>query len=74
MISVAQSCFLLTANLVHLVCYKVCAMSGIARLGHTGACALATRGRAPVTRGHAAPPVQVRNRIIGTDSIAQIGH
>ena len=36
--------------------------SGVARLGHTGARALATRGRAP--------PVQIRNRIIGADSIA----
>ena len=35
--------------------------SGVARLGHTGACALATRGRAP--------PVQVSMRIIGADSI-----
>ena len=35
--------------------------SGVARLGHTGACALATGGRAP--------PVQVRIQIIGTDSI-----
>ena len=38
--------------------YKI---SGIARLGHTGARALATWGRAP--------PVQVCNWIIGTDSI-----
>ena len=35
--------------------------SDIARLGHTGACPLATRGRAP--------PVQARNRIICADSI-----
>ena len=35
--------------------------SGVARLGHTGPRALATRGRTP--------PVQVRNQIIGADSI-----
>ena len=35
--------------------------SGVARLGQTGAHTLATRGRAP--------SMQVRNRIIGTDSI-----
>ena len=35
--------------------------SGVARLGHTWACALATRGHAP--------PVQIRNRIIDADSI-----
>ena len=34
--------------------------SGVARLGHTGARALATRGRAPL--------VQVSVRIIGADS------
>ena len=34
---------------------------GTARLGHTGAHGLATRG--------CAPPVQVRNQIIGTGSI-----
>ena len=36
-------------------------ISGVARLGHTGACSLATRGHAP--------PVQVCNRIIGADSV-----
>ena len=36
-------------------------VSGVARLGHTGARALANRGRAP--------PVQVSVRIIGADSI-----
>ena len=36
-------------------------VSGVATLGHTGARALATRGRAP--------PVQICIRIIGTDSI-----
>ena len=41
--------------------YYICLCSGVARLGHTGARALASRGRAP--------PVQVRNRIIGADSI-----
>ena len=35
--------------------------SGVARLGHTGAHALATRGRAP--------PVQVCNQIISADGI-----
>ena len=35
--------------------------SGVATLGHTGARALATRGRAP--------PMQICIRIIGTDSI-----
>ena len=40
---------------------KTCSPSGVARLGHTGAHALATKGRAPL--------VQVRMRIIGTDSI-----
>ena len=39
--------------------------SGVARLGHTGARVPAIRGRAPATRGHAAPSVRVRNRIIG---------
>ena len=39
-------------------------ISGVARLRHTGARALATRGRAP--------PVQVRNLFIGTDSIVVI--
>ena len=48
------------------------ALSGVARLRHTGAGALATRGRAPATRGGAASSVQVRNRIIGADSIAEI--
>ena len=42
------------------------APSGVARLGHTGTHALATRGRASLS-------LQVRNRIIGTDSIAEIG-
>ena len=36
-------------------------ISGAARVGHTGACALATRG--------CPPPVQVSMRIIGTDNI-----
>ena len=40
---------------------NVILISGVARLRHTGARALATRGRAP--------PVQVRNWFIGTDSI-----
>ena len=40
--------------------------SGVARLGHTGA-------RVPAIRGRAAPSVQVRNRIIGADSITEIG-
>ena len=35
--------------------------SGVAKLGHTGERALATTG--------CAPPVQVYNRILGTDSI-----
>ena len=35
--------------------------SGVARLGHTGACTLATRGRAP--------PVLVHNQIVSADSI-----
>ena len=35
--------------------------SGVARLGHTGLRALATRGRTP--------PVQVRNQIIGADNM-----
>ena len=49
------------------VCYMQCTQvigllhSGVATLGHTGARALATRGRAP--------PVQVCMRIIGADSI-----
>ena len=40
---------------------KTCSPSGVARLGHTGVHALATRGRAPV--------VQVRMRIIGANSV-----
>ena len=35
--------------------------SGVARLGHTGPRALATRGRTP--------PVQVRNQIMGADNM-----
>ena len=55
-------------------------ISGVVRLGHTGARALATRGRALVSRARQiktrlahetshAPPMHVRNRIIGADSI-----
>ena len=40
---------------------KTCSPSGVARLEHTGAHALATRGRAPL--------VQVCMRIIGANSI-----
>ena len=61
MSSVLQVQQLYTAGIPLLEAYLLpMANSGVARLGHTGAHALATRG--------CAPPVQVCVRIIGTDS------
>ena len=40
--------------------------SGVAKLGHTGACALATRGRAP--------PVQAHLKIIGAECTLSIAN
>ena len=51
----------LITTVVGMACDIYASISGVAKLGHTGECALATTG--------CAPPVQVYNRILGTDSI-----